>query len=175
MGWLRRGKTGTVRAIYTSHVTGTKSLWNIPDPGTVLSGHVTRKFTGTRKAGDKAFEVSRGEETPPGTAGDNARAWTSAAVLPGATYPPIPAANRSLLSAFRMAISRPPGTSDLVSEPIINAPTNTTCQKLGAPLRPGHEETRSQTSFLSCSSRARRNPIFPAGDSVQVALTRHLY
>lgn len=139
-----------MRAIYTSHVTGTESLRSISDPGTVLSGHVTRKCTGTRKAGEKAFEVSRGDETPPGTAGEDARAWTSATVTARCYLPPVPAANRSLLSAPRMAISRPRGTSlqlrTWCPNPLTTHPQTPAAKKVGAPLRPGHEEMRSQIS-----------------------------
>lgn len=59
MGWLLREKTGKVCAIYTSHVTGTKSLRNIPDPGKVLGGRVARKLSGTRKAEGRTFAESR--------------------------------------------------------------------------------------------------------------------
>lgn len=69
-------------------MTGTKSLRNIPDPGKVLlGGQVARKWSETRKAEGRTFAES-GEETPPGTAGEDAKVWTSGTVTAPCFLPP---------------------------------------------------------------------------------------
>lgn len=78
-GWLLRGKTGNVRAIYTSHVTRTRSL-RVFLTEKFWGSQMARKLTGTRKAGERtlckarrAYSDSQGRKTPSGTAGEDAR------------------------------------------------------------------------------------------------------
>lgn len=63
--------------------------------------------------------------------------WTPAAATASCCPPTHPALITALPPAGRI-----PATWVLTSEPINKAPTGTSCQKLGAPLRPGRE-TRS--------------------------------